>query len=104
MVTELNSQKFEETTKSGYAVIDFWAPWCGPCRVMAPTFEAVGDKLKESASFGKVNVDDNRELAMKYGIQSIPTILILKDGVEVERIMGAMDEASFTSKLQSVIK
>ena len=104
MVTELNSQNFEETTKSGYAVIDFWAPWCGPCKVMAPTFEATGVKFKDTAAFGKVNVDDNRELAMKYGIQSIPTILVLKDGKEVERLMGAMDEATFTQKLQSVMQ
>jgi len=102
---ELTNDNFKEKTQSGYAVLDFWAPWCGPCKAMGPIFEAVGEKLKDKALFAKVNVDENQDLAGQFGIMSIPTILILKDGQVKEKIMGAANTAAdFENQLSPLVE
>ncbi|MGB4594216.1 MAG: thioredoxin [Coriobacteriia bacterium] len=70
-------------------IVDFWAPWCGPCRMVGPEMEKLAGKVGESAKFVKVNVDDNREIAMKYGIMSIPTIAKFERGNLVTQVVGA---------------
>jgi thioredoxin 2 len=72
-------------------VVDFWAPWCAPCRVMAPAFEAASAELATRARFAKLNTEDAPALAARFGIRSIPTLAVFRDGREVERISGAMD-------------
>ena len=74
-------------------VVDFWAPWCGPCRMMAPQFEAAAAQLKGRALFVKVNSDENPQLSARYGIRSIPTLLKLQGGRELDRVAGAMSAA-----------
>ena len=76
-------------------IIDFWAEWCGPCKMFAPTFSEVSKKFPLKAQFLKVNTEIAREIAMRYRIQSIPTIVVIKNGVEKDRVMGALPFESF---------
>jgi thioredoxin 1 len=89
-VIHLNPENFKETTEVGDkpVVIDFWAPWCGPCKMMGPVFEKMGEEFGEKAVFAKANVDDFPELSSPFGVQGIPTIIILKNGQEADRIVG----------------
>jgi thioredoxin 1 len=80
---ELNETNFVENTKEGVVLVDFHAPWCGPCRLLAPTLEQVQD-----TKVVKVNVDEAPDLAVQFNVQSIPCLVFLKDGVEVERLVG----------------
>jgi len=72
------------------ALVDFWAPWCGPCRIIGPIIEELAPNYKEKAVIAKLNVDDNPNVSQRYGITSIPTILMFKDGKIVDRVVGAM--------------
>ena len=79
-----------EVLKSDNPVlVDFWAPWCGPCKMVAPTIEDIAEEYSDKLKVGKCNVDDNQDLSMKYEIRSIPTFIIFKNGKEVSRNMGA---------------
>lgn len=87
MVKELNSSNFEKEISSGIALVDFWAEWCGPCRMMSPTVDAFSESHPE-ISVGKVNVDICPELADKFGINMIPALIFFKDGEEKARLIG----------------
>ncbi|MEA2068661.1 MAG: thioredoxin [Verrucomicrobiota bacterium] len=88
-VIELNKVNFDKTLKAGGVVlVDFWAPWCPPCRVQGPILDELAKAIGEDAVIGKVNVDDSGELASKFGIQSIPTLIVFKDGELKERLVG----------------
>jgi len=80
-------------------VVDFWAPWCGPCRVVGPEIEKLADKVGESVKFVKVNVDDNREIAMRYGVMSIPTIAKFERGTLVSQVVGARGADAISAEL-----
>lgn len=71
-------------------IVDFWAPWCGPCRMMAPNFEQASRELSPKVQFVKVNTEENQQISAQFGIQSIPTMVIFKNGVEVHRVSGAL--------------
>lgn len=103
MVTELNKDNFKKMTKTGKAVVDFYADWCGPCQMMKPIFEKIGKEIK-GVNFFKVNVDECPETANLYGIRSIPTILFMKNGKEVDRVLGVVYENDFKSRISSVLK
>lgn len=96
---------FEETIlKSDKpALIDFWAVWCGPCRIIAPIVEELAEEYEGKAIVGKIDVDSNRDTAVKYGIQAIPTLLLIKDGEVIDRIVGAVDKNSIAGKLDGLI-
>ncbi len=100
-IAELNEKDFDEGIKSGVTLVDFWAPWCGPCQMMGPILETVATKVADKAKIVKVNVDDNNALAGKFGIQSIPTLIVFKNGVEAKRFMGVQNEDDLVSALEA---
>jgi thioredoxin 2 len=89
---DVNAQEFQHiiTNSDLPVVVDFWAPWCGPCRMMAPAFADAAQKLPLKAQFVKVNTEENQQLSAQFGIRSIPTMAILKNGQEVDRVSGAL--------------
>jgi len=100
-ITELDNSNFESIVSSGSApvVVDFWAPWCGPCKAIAPILEELADELGDAVKICKVNVDNNSEIAGKYAIRAIPTILIFKDGAVAETVVGLTSKDDLKAKL-----
>lgn len=96
--TDVNFQ--EKALDEGVSVVDFWAEWCGPCRMIAPIIEELAHDYDGKVTVGKLNVDHNPEVSMKYGIRSIPTILIFKDGQQVEKIVGVTTKQNLSSKIE----
>jgi thioredoxin 1 len=87
-IVNATDQNFAEETGSGVVLVDFWAPWCGPCKMIAPVLEELDSELGDKAKIVKVNVDENQETASKYGVMSIPTLYVLKDGEVVDKTVG----------------
>lgn len=103
-VTELSDDSFDEFIKSRkLAVVDCWATWCGPCRMMGPVFEEAAKEFEGKIAFGKLNVDDNRKASMEYGVASIPTFLVFKGGKLAGTIVGAMPKGDFASRLKTML-
>jgi thioredoxin 1 len=100
---ELTSSNFDETVKEGVTLVDFWAPWCGPCRMIAPVIEELAEEYEGKATIAKVNTDEEQDLAVKFGIRSIPSILFFKDGQVVDQMVGAASKQAFAEKLDSLI-
>lgn len=89
-----------EVTKYPIMLVDFWAPWCGPCRMVSPIIEQLSREYSGRVAFGKVNVDENQRIAASFGIQSIPTLMIFKSSKAVDVIIGAMPKAQIEMKLK----
>lgn len=84
-------------------LVDFWAPWCGPCRLVSPVIEAIGEAHADRITTAKVNTDENQQLAMRYSIFSIPTMVVFKDGREAARVVGYMPQASMEDRLREFL-
>jgi thioredoxin 1 len=84
-------------------LVDFWAPWCGPCRLVSPVVEALGQAHSEKLQTAKVNTDENQQLAMRYSIFSIPTLIVFKDGREVTRLVGYMPQEAMEERLSQYL-
>ena len=90
-IQELTSETFDAAIKKeGLALVDFWAAWCGPCRMMAPVIDEIADEMADSVTFAKVDVDENTLLAMNYRVSSIPAFVLFKNGEAVDKIIGAV--------------
>jgi len=96
---ELNENNFDEVVANSDipVIVDFWAPWCGPCKMMAPNFERAAQEFPLKARFTKVNTENEQNLGARFGIRSIPTIIVFKDGREVDRVSGALDMNSLVA-------
>ena len=101
MITELDSSNFDSAISAGPTpvVVDFWAPWCGPCKAIAPILEELASELGSAVKICKVNVDNNSEIAGKYSIRAIPTILIFKEGEVSETIVGLTSKDDLKAKI-----
>ncbi len=100
---ELTNETMEETIKDGVVLVDFWAPWCGPCRMIAPVIEQLAEEFEGKAKICKVNTEEQEELMVKYQIRSIPTILIFKNGEIVDQSIGATNKAALQDKLNNCL-
>ncbi len=100
MVQELNKTNFDQALKDkSPLIVDFWAPWCGPCRELSPRFEKLSTEFHQKLRFAKINVDDNGEVAAKYGVRGIPCLIMFNNGKETDRIVGALSEVELRKKL-----
>ena len=104
MTVHFNKEGFEKALASDQLLmVDFWADWCGPCKMLAPVIEGLGDEYEGKAIVGKINVDDEQELAIRYGVMSIPTVIFFKNGEEVARKVGVLPAAQFTEVLDNYL-
>lgn len=101
MAKIVESKDFEMEVREGVSVVDFYADWCGPCKMIAPIFEELSTEL--AANFIKINVDNSQDIAAKFQVASIPTLIILKDGKEVDRIVGFMPKPALEGKIKQYL-
>ncbi len=100
---ELKKDNFDEITKSGVALVDFWAPWCGPCKMLAPVIDELADEFDGKAAICKVNTDEEEELGARFGIRSIPTILFMVNGEVKDQLIGAQTKSALSEKLNQYL-
>ncbi len=101
-IKKLTDQNFEHQIKSGIILVDFWATWCMPCKIMAPILNDLSEVLTGNASVGKVDVDQNRAASSKYGVRSIPTLVLFKNGTEINRFVGVKTKDFLLKEIQKV--
>lgn len=99
----LTKETFESNIKDGVTLVDFWASWCGPCRIQLPIVHELADELGAQATLATVNVDEESEIATQYGIRSIPTLLLFKDGKLAETLVGVTQKQALKDKILSLV-
>ncbi|MFP4106406.1 MAG: thioredoxin [Phycisphaerae bacterium] len=103
-VLELNQDNFEEKVlQADAALVDFWAEWCMPCKMLTPTIEELADEYSGKLNVGKVNTDDNREISMKFGISAIPTVILFKDGEVAKKFVGLQQKPELKAAIDEVV-
>ncbi len=97
----LSDTNFSDHISNGLVLVDFWAPWCAPCKMLAPVVSDLAEQYKGKAKIGKLNVDENRKTAAEYGVKSIPTIILFKDGKVVQKFIGVKPKSTFSKAIES---
>ena len=100
----LNYQNFDKIVSNNFILVDFWAKWCVPCKILDPILEEVAEELKGKVLIGKVNVDDNRVLSAKFGVANIPTMLLFKNGEKVHQFYGVQPKEIFLNTINKKLK
>ena len=103
-VPELTKEEFDDFNKEGLVFIDFFANWCMPCLMMSPVIDELNEKFEGKIKFGKVDVEDNQELAHKFKVASIPNMILFKDGKEIDRVIGSISSDDLVKKLEKHLK
>lgn len=103
LVAHITDADFPATVAQGVTLVDFWAPWCGPCKMIAPILDEIAGELQGRAKIVKINVDDNPEVAGSYGIMSIPTLILFKDGKPVNKIVGGQPKAQMKAFIEGAL-
>ena len=98
-ISHVTDQNFNTETSEGLVLADFWAPWCGPCKMIAPVLEELDSEMSEKVKIVKLDVDENQETAGKYGVMSIPTLLIMKNGEVVDKVVGFQPKEALSELL-----
>ncbi len=99
-MSHATDQTFSNETDSGLVLVDFWAPWCGPCKMIAPVLEDLDSEIGDKLKIVKVDVDENQETAAKFGVMSIPTLIVLKDGEVVDKVVGFQPKEALAERLE----
>jgi thioredoxin 1 len=97
------AEEFKQSIETGISLVDFNAPWCGPCRAQEPIIAQLSEQFKEKATIAQMNIDDNQEIAIELGIQSIPTLALFKDGIEVQRFVGLQSSQTLARALENTL-
>ena len=100
---DLTNENFDATIAEGVTMVDFWAPWCGPCRMIAPIVEELAEDYDGKAKICKVNTDEEQDIAVKFGIRSIPTIMFFKNGEMVDQVVGAQSKQALAEKIDALL-
>ena len=103
MIKVLGSSEFDTEVKDRVVIVDFYADWCGPCKMLAPVFQELAKDMDGTAKFVKVDVDNTQDIAARFQVSSIPTVAILKDGKEVDRIIGFMPKQAIEAKIKQYV-
>lgn len=101
MAVVMTKENFSQSIESGVTLVDFWAPWCGPCKMQLPIVEELATELQGQATIGKINVDEQPELASQFGVMSIPTLILFKDGQPVDKLVGLQSKDALKNKIQN---
>ena len=99
-ITHATDATFTNETSDGLVLVDFWAPWCGPCKMIAPVLEDLDSEIGDKVKIVKLDVDDNQETASKFGVMSIPTLIVLKDGEVVDKVVGFQPKEALAERLE----
>ncbi|MBB6448300.1 thioredoxin 1 [Geomicrobium halophilum] len=99
-IKNVTDQDFDQVTSEGVVLADFWATWCGPCKMVAPVLEEVDSEMGDKVTIAKIDVDENKETAGKFGVMSIPTLLVFKDGEQVEQVVGFQPKEALVELLE----
>jgi thioredoxin 1 len=102
LVKELNSENFDEAISNGITLVDFWAPWCGPCKMQAPVLEQLAAGIEDGVKIAKLNIDDSINIAGQLSIQAIPTLVLFKDGNEIKRFIGLQQKEILINEIANV--
>jgi len=102
-IIELNDANFQAKVRNGVVLVDFWASWCMPCKMMAPVLNETADDLGDVAGIGKLDVDENRTSASRYAVRSIPTLILFKDGNEINRFVGVKSKDFLLKEIRKVV-
>ena len=103
MAKVLGKDNFNDTIANGVTLVDFWAEWCGPCRMQLPILEEVSEEIGEKVTVGKINVDHELELAQRFGVQSIPTLILFKDGEIIDKMVGVQAKETLVDKINNAL-